>query len=190
MRYIVGLIFAVILILASVYFYNTNITQTSDNNDDISPSPAQELSPTPTNGQNGDTEEIKLYFVGLDGEGFSGETFGCNDVVVPVTRQIPATKGILRATLDELLSENEMTVSYNDRDLYNVFYRSNLQVESVVVKSGIATIRLRGELTLGGTCDSPRVEAQLVKTAMQFPSVESVEIYINNRTLGDVLFSQ
>jgi hypothetical protein len=40
---------------------------------------------------------------------------------------------------------------------------------------------------LGGVCDNPRVEAQLVETAMQFPGVMEAAITINGTPLEEAL---
>ena len=46
---------------------------------------------------------------------------------------------------------------------------------------------LAGKLLLGGVCDDPRVEAQLVETARRFSTVREVEIVINGKPLKEVL---
>ena len=43
---------------------------------------------------------------------------------------------------------------------------------------------------LGGVCDSPRFEAQIEQTALQFSTVSSVEVFINDIPLQDVLSQQ
>ena len=43
---------------------------------------------------------------------------------------------------------------------------------------------------LGGVCDSPRFEAQIEQTALQFSTVSNVEVFINDIPLEDVLSQQ
>ncbi len=43
---------------------------------------------------------------------------------------------------------------------------------------------------LGGTCDSPRVEAQIEQTALQFDDVTGVEVTLDGEPLADVLSQQ
>jgi hypothetical protein len=98
---------------------------------------------------------------------------------------VPYTTGMLRAALTSLLAIHDQY--YGESGLYNALYQSHLAVGDVAISSGTATIHLSGTLTLGGECDSPRVEAQLKQTALQFSTVHSVSIFINDRPLGDLL---
>lgn len=68
--------------------------------------------------------------------------------------------------------------------LCSAFSRSHLQVQSVSVVMEKATIHLTGKLYLGGVCDIPRVRGQLTSTALQFPSVHAVHIYVNSFPLS------
>jgi hypothetical protein len=78
----------------------------------------------------------------------------------------------------ELESQN-----YGESGLYNVFYQSDLEIETINVEDGEAIIRLAGSLLLGGVCDEPRVRAQIEETALQFSTVSEVTIYINGNLL-------
>jgi spore germination protein GerM len=40
---------------------------------------------------------------------------------------------------------------------------------------------------MGGECDTPRVQAQIEQTILQFPTVKEVVIFINGKHLSDVL---
>jgi hypothetical protein len=40
---------------------------------------------------------------------------------------------------------------------------------------------------MGGECDTPRVQAQLEQTILQFPTVTEAAIFINGKPLQDVL---
>jgi hypothetical protein len=71
--------------------------------------------------------------------------------------------------------------------LYSAFHQSNLQVEKAEIINGAATVYLTGQLSLGGVCDSPRVKAQLEKTALQFSTVKSVKFFVNNKPLEQLL---
>ncbi|HLJ69610.1 MAG TPA: GerMN domain-containing protein, partial [Chloroflexota bacterium] len=76
---------------------------------------------------------------------------------------------------------------YGKSGLYNALYQARLTVNSVVIRNGRAVINLRGKLNLRGVCDNPRVEAQLKRTAFQFPTVHSVAIFVNSVPLWKVL---
>ncbi|GIV96356.1 MAG: hypothetical protein KatS3mg057_1013 [Herpetosiphonaceae bacterium] len=125
-------------------------------------------------------ENVTVYLI-AEGQG----NLGCGDAVVPVERQVEPTVAPLTAAFRELLSLGGPEVGPSG--LYNALYRSDLHVESVEIVNGTATIRLAGNFQLGGVCDSPRVEAQLTQTALQFDTVDAVEIYINGVPLDEAL---
>ncbi len=116
----------------------------------------------------------------------SGGNVGCGDSTVLVTRQVPATNQVLTAAIRELLSIK--THDYGQSGLIDALYASTLQIQSVTIDSaGKATIRLTGQMSLGGECDDPRVIAQFEQTAKQFPTVKSVEVYVNGTLLQTLL---
>jgi hypothetical protein len=147
------------------------------------PTPSQ-AEPSATAGQM--TVQVLLIAVGDNGQ--SGKLIGCGDSAVPVQVTIPATEGVLRAALNELLSIKEQY--YGQSGLYNALYQSDLQVEDVAIESGTAIIELSGNLMLGGECDSPRVEAQIEETARQFSTVQAVSVFLNGEPLEEVLSLQ
>ena len=51
----------------------------------------------------------------------------------------------------------------------------------------IVEVRLAGDLSLGGVCDPPRVEAQLRRTVLQFPRADSARFFINGEPLDAYL---
>ena len=103
----------------------------------------------------------------------------------PVKVEITPTLGVLKAALQSLLALK--TRDYGMSGLYNALYQSTLAVQSVSLINGEAIIQLSGTFLLGGECDNPRVEAQLTQTAMQFPTVQTVSIYVNGKTLKEAL---
>lgn len=130
-------------------------------------------------------QTVKVFLVAIGDNGASGKLIGCGDSIVPVTQEIVPTKGVLRAALEILLGIKQQ--NYGQSGLYNALYQSNLTIDDVRIENGKASIRLSGRLLLGGVCDNPRVEAQLVETAKQFSTVKEVEIFINGKPLEDVL---
>src|SRR5690606_13105451 len=103
----------------------------------------------------------------------------------PVTVEIPATRAVLRATLEKLLSVK--TQYYGQSGLYNALYQSNLTIEDVRIDNRVATIRLKGQIVSGGVCDTPRIQAQLEQAALQFSTVDAVKIYVNGSLLQNAL---
>jgi hypothetical protein len=51
-------------------------------------------------------------------------------------------------------------------------------------------VNLSGAVTPAGTCDIPRIEAQLTQTAVTAVGAARAEIYINGRRLAEVLSLQ
>ena len=138
-------------------------------------------SPTVTAAQ----QVVQIFLIALDDQGVSGKLVGCGDSAVPVVVNIPPTQGVLREALAHLLSLKDQF--YGQSGLYNALYQSNLSLEDVRIENGQAIIQLSGQLRLGGVCDNPRVEAQLVETALQFATVKNVVISVNGRPLKEVL---
>jgi len=139
------------------------------------------MPPTSTAAQ----QTVKVFLIALEDNGQSGTLVGCGDSAVAVTVIIPRTQGVLRAALEALLSIKKQY--YGESGLYNALYQSDLKLRSVTIDQGKAIIHLIGTLMLGGVCDSPRFEAQIEQTALQFSTVSSVDVFINDIPLEDVL---
>jgi LysM repeat protein len=127
---------------------------------------------------------ITLAYIHMIALGSNGP-LGCGDRIAPVLQEFPATQAILRAALERQLSIN--TQFYRDSGLYNALYLSSLAVRDVRIMNGLATINLSGRVVMGGTCDGPRIRAQLEETALQFSTVNRVEIFVNGHTLQSVI---
>jgi len=163
----------------------TAATIPPDTRSDPEPAPVfrADTLPAPVNSV---PQMVKLYMIAVDDNGQSGTKIGCGDSAIPVMVQIPATQGVLKAALEKLVSIKDQY--YGQSGLYNALYQSDLQVESVSIDgNGKASVYLTGTLLMGGDCDTPRVEAQLRQTVLQFQTVTDVVIYINGKPLSDVL---
>ena len=128
---------------------------------------------------------FKVFLIAVNDNGQTGAPVGCGDSAVPAQVEITPTTGTLKAALNALLSIKDQF--YGQSGLYNALYQSNLQLESVSIDNGIASVYLSGTLTMGGECDTPRVQAQLEQTILQFPSVTKATIFVNGKPLQDVL---
>ncbi len=129
--------------------------------------------------------QVKIFLIALEDNGKSGPAVGCGDSAVGVNRVVAPTNAPLKAALNELLSLHER--DYGQSGLYNALHRSDLTLQSATISNGKATIKLTGKLKMGGECDDPRVEAQLTQTALQFSTVSSVEIFVNDTPLKNLL---
>ena len=127
---------------------------------------------------------LPVYLVAL-GEG----QVGCGDALRAIPRTVPASDQPWQAAIEALLGVDPAAVE--QAGLYNALANSSLQLESMTVDAqGTATIRLTGQLSLGGVCDNPRVAEQIVQTALQFPAVRRVMVFLNSEPLDTVLSGQ
>jgi hypothetical protein len=149
---------------------------------DLQPSPTVQA-PTKTRGSANPpaSQMVQIYLIAVDDSGQSGIPVGCGDSAVPVQVEIPPTQGVLKAALTALLSVKGQT--YGQSGLYNALYQSDLQVESVSIEGGKASVYLTGSLKMGGECDTPRIQAQLERTVLQFTNVTAAAIFINGKPL-------
>lgn len=129
--------------------------------------------------------QVKLFFIAVDDNGQSGKKIGCNDSVVAVDVDAARSASPLKTAYQRLLSVR--ADSYSPRKLSNPLAKSRLRVKSVAVRNGTAVVRLAGRLTSDGVCDDPRIEAQLTETALQFPTVERVSVFVNGVALSELL---
>lgn len=139
----------------------------------------------PSAGQPGPFDRVDIHLIALEDGGQSGPEVGCGDSVVGVEAAVTPTHAPLKAALDKLLSIKDQ--HYGQSGLYNALYQSNLTVDDVQIADRDATVRLSGTITVGGTCDVPRIKAQLEQTALQFSTVDTVSIYVNGILLEDSL---
>ena len=126
-----------------------------------------------------------IYLIALEDAGRNGQEIGCSDSVIPVEVEIEPTIAPLTAALETLFSIDERF--YGQSGLYNSLYRADLAVERIDIVDDVATIYLTGDFAIGGVCDSPRVRAQLEETALQYATVDEVQIFINGESLDSLL---
>lgn len=182
---IVGVVLIVIWYVTSqgLFFQSTDQAPVVTKAPSVTQSP--EISSTPDENTK---QRVNVFLVAVDDNGKSGTRIGCGDSLIPVIREIIPTQAVLQVALTELFSLNDQY--FGESGLYNALYRSDLQVDSAVIEDEQATIRLSGQLSLGGVCDNPRVEGQIKATATQFSSVKTVEIFLNGRPLSEALSLQ
>lgn len=181
---IIVVIFAIlILLIAGGYLFS--ITNNL-NKLPISSSPRPNQSPQATEEPNNPATQANIYLIALEDNGKTGQKIGCDDSVVPVKQSIESDSDPLKEAMEKLILLKEQ--NFGEAGLYNSLYQSNLKLDEVSIDAtGSATIRLSGEIALGGVCDNPRFKAQLEETALQFPQVKSLNIFINEQTLDEAL---
>jgi spore germination protein GerM len=123
--------------------------------------------------------QIKIALLDTTGQG-TGKARGC-DTVNLVARTIPATTTPLAAAMHALFAAPEGSQPGTQ---YNFIARTKntLHFERATVANGTAHIYLTGSLSgLAGVCDDPRAQIQIEETALQFSTVQKVQIYLNNQ---------
>jgi hypothetical protein len=156
-------------------------------NTQAQPVPATSTSAPPTSTTSAE-QIVKIVLIELEGNGQSGPLVGCGDSAIPINVTIPRTQGVLRAALEKLFSAKQQF--YGESGYYNALYQSDLEVAAVTIEQGNAIVHLTGTIMLGGTCDAPRVQAQIEQTALQFSTVSDVTVFVNDVPLEDVLSSR
>jgi len=124
--------------------------------------------------QKGETTTVKLFFSNEK----LGNSDGCDGQVFAVTRRIPKTTAVAKATLEELFkgpTEAEKNKGYSS------FFSEDTKsiLISVKVKRGAAFVNLKGEVVekLGSattSCGGNAYDASLEKTLKQFPSIKKI----------------
>lgn len=104
-----------------------------------------------------------------------GKTVAC-DKVVFIERYVEKNPAILNASLGELFAFDR-EVDFWPGNF--VGKQENLSFDRATIENGVAKIYVNGEVSIGGVCDEPRLTTQVTETAMQFSTVNSVEIYLN-----------
>lgn len=123
------------------------------------------------------TQTISIALLDVEYEG--EPTRGCDRVVL-VDREIPATSKPLTGALNELFAlEGVDTEGY-----YNFIAntKDTLTFDHATVEDGVASVYLNGEVSgVNGACDEPRARIQIEETALQFDTVEEVQIFLNGQ---------
>lgn len=173
---------------------NSNTTDTSNKNQNTNDEAnANDNTNTTTDVSTAiSSKTTNLYFIALEDNGKSGKTIGCGDSVVPVDVQLDSAptsaEERIKLTLTQLL--NNKNKDYGQSGLYNALYQSDVAIQEVTVTDGRAEVKLTGDFTLSGTCDTPRVESQLEEPVLAVEGVESVDITVNGKALSEVLSSK
>lgn len=131
------------------------------------------------------TDRVRVFLILPDDGGSTGIAAGCGDSAVPVEVKLaeaePALRGALRALLD--------MHSRFDRasGLYNALYASPLSLQRIDRVGAEARVYLTGYVEIADSCDGKRALAQLTETALQFPDVQKVQLWLDGKPLRDLV---
>lgn len=145
-----------------------------------SPRPSETLDET-ASGRSAGSGTVTAYYVLIDDGGANGVRFGCNDSLAgirrPVQGPVEPLPAAMRALLDGTTADG----------LYNSLSASTLTFLSGSFDGTTVTVYLSGTLRLGGACDVPRVEAQIMQTAVASVGAIRAEVHINGTPLAEAL---
>ncbi len=118
--------------------------------------------------------KVKLFFhnTNLDAE--------CENTVA-ITREIPKTPSIGRATIEALIKG----VTQEDKNKgYSTLINPGVKINSFTIENGIAKIDFSPELEKdsGGSCRALGIRSQITQTLKQFPTITEVQISVNGNT--------
>ncbi|WP_245933411.1 hypothetical protein [Arthrobacter livingstonensis] len=130
------------------------------------------------------TASPTLFYIAQGDAGVSGPTVGCGDSAVAVTGAAISFTDPVEGALRTLLADHSQQLGQSGLD--NALWQSSLEVLSVDRAGSVITAHLAGTLKLGGECDIPRVEQQLLLTAEKAAGAP-VAITINGKTLSSAL---
>jgi hypothetical protein len=112
---------------------------------------------------------------------FEGEKVSC-DTVIMVDQFIESTPAPLNSAMKALF---EFDVKTDFLPGNFISSQSDLSFFEAKIEGGVAKIFLTGSLgPIAGECDQSRVQTQIRATAMQFSSVNDVEIMLNGEVLN------
>jgi hypothetical protein len=130
------------------------------------------------------TASVTLFYIAQGDGGVSGPLVGCGDSAVAVTSAAISYTDPVEGALRTLLADHSRQLGQSGLD--NTLWQSRLAVQSVERSGTSVTAHLSGTLAMGGECDIPRVEQQLLLTARQAANA-LVAITINGKTLKEAL---
>jgi len=124
---------------------------------------------------------VNIYLVALEGSTLQGKTIGCNDLLVPISKNVLIEKNKVESAMTGLFAAK------NTDELINFIKGPGLFLYQVTISNGIAEIYLKGDFAISNVCDIPRIQEQLYETAKQFSDVKEVKIFINAQSLESYL---
>ncbi len=123
-----------------------------------------------------ETSTVKIAVLDTAGNS-NGKARGCDKVIL-IPWRVATTTAPLSAAMRALFGTSTTTFG----SWFNFIDRTNetLKFDRATVENGTANIFLTGSLTgLAGVCDDPRAAIQIEETALQFPTVQRVQIFLN-----------
>ena len=110
---------------------------------------------------------------------------GCGNTTKPMIQKSTFQGDPVEDALKVLLGLTK--AGYENGELYNALYQSNLKVQSVETKNDVVTVKLTGKIKLSLECDIPRVKEQLVGTIKAASNAKKIVVFVNDKSLDDTV---
>lgn len=179
---IAGSMIVILVIITGLWWM-----QTQKSNNDQFGYPADFATPSSMPTPNPNPENVTFYLVSLENLATVKETFGCGDSLVAVSGDYNTeSESLLKDALTKLLN-TEQTTTINYQQLYNSLGQSELSIERIEDDGVAVSVYLTGQISLGGVCDNPRLEQQLISSIKANTSTPQVNIFINDKPIQEVL---
>lgn len=123
------------------------------------------------------TSPLTVFYVAIEDRGKSGPLIGCGDSIVATETGPVIYASQVEASMSTLLEDKD--AEHGQSGLVNTLSASELTYVSASVSGDTVTVELSGEILSGGTCDDPRIVAQLTHTAMVAAGTGEAVILIN-----------
>lgn len=128
-------------------------------------------------------ENSVIVFLTAEKDEYKGKDaymeFGCGSVLVPVRRELTKTQSDLAEALVQLLTIKQM--QYEEQGLRNAVAPSapTMKLTNIHYEGQTRVIEFEGQFLSAGTCDDPRIKAQIEETVKLY--VTDYEIRINGK---------
>lgn len=112
--------------------------------------------------------------------------FGCGTYIQFVEKEVPQTQAVLNATYQWLFNNN-----YQESGLVNLVpvQQVNLNFQNAEIQNGIAKVYLTGSVMEYG-CAFAGFAGQIEQAALQYPTVNDIEVYLNGQLFDWCSISQ
>lgn len=154
---------------------NQTSNNTQVNTNTQTPSMTPPVLPPSDSGGGATTTTVMVPLI-VNGGGGQFGPFGCNSYLDFIPMQVPQTSAVLAATYNWLFSGPS---SYNNY-INVIASQYNLNFQNVNILNGIAKIYLTGSV-MGNHCADATFAAQIEQAALQYPTVNNIEVYLNGQ---------
>lgn len=171
--------------LAYVFFIKNNTSPVEDNSQDVEVSEDNEMNMEDETEDNPPilTTTINVPLISNDSGDFG--PFGCGAYITFVPQQVPQTQAVLNATYEWLFT-NPADINIGGSSYVNTIASVGsgpVEFDSVDIVNGVAKIYLTGSI-YANHCGDPAFGAQIEQAALQYSTVNNIEVYLNG-TLFD-----